>query len=218
MEFDVRLTADGHAVVMHDADVARTTDGSGLVRDLILAEVKALGIRARDGSATSVPTLDETLAALSGRGAVDIELKNVPGEPDFESDEGVMARATLAALDRTAFVGSVLISSFNPFSIDRVRALAADVDTGLLTVPEVDVVAALSFAAERGHAWVLPHVSQVVGAGRALATRAHEAGVRVGTWLVDDPAEALELFGWGIDAVATNDPARLVAARAGERG
>ena len=68
VEFDVRMTADGHAVVMHDPDVSRTTDGTGLVSEMTLDEIRTLG----------VPTLEEALACLSGRAAADIEVKNLP--------------------------------------------------------------------------------------------------------------------------------------------
>ena len=81
VEFDVRITADGVAVVMHDPDVSRTTDGHGLVRDLTLAQIKRLRIRTRDGGTAEVPTLEETLRCCSGRIAVDVEIKNIPGSP-----------------------------------------------------------------------------------------------------------------------------------------
>ena len=62
---------------------------------------------------------------------------------------------------------------------------------------------------------MLPPVVRVVGAGEGFARRVHEAGLRVATWNTDDPAEALVLMRSGVDAVATNDPAAIVAARAG---
>ena len=56
VEFDVRMTSDGVAVVMHDADVARTTDGSGLVRSMTLEQVGRLRVEL-GGGAAGVPTL-----------------------------------------------------------------------------------------------------------------------------------------------------------------
>lgn len=212
VEFDVRMTEDRVAVVMHDADVTRTTDGAGLVRDLTLAEIKRLRIA---GSA-EVPTLEETLRCCSGRVAVDVEIKNIPGEPDFDAERELAVEATLRALEDVAFSGVVLISSFNPFSIARSRALEPDVPTGLLSDPTVEASAALGYAHEQGHLWVLPFVRQVTNAGPAsLAHEAHAIGMRLGTWLLDDPDETAALFAAGVDAVATNDPASAVAARAG---
>src|SRR5439155_13477763 len=67
VEFDVRLTGDGVPIVMHDAAVDRTTDGHGVARSMSLEEIKGLRIATANGSGAEVPTLGETLAALSGR-------------------------------------------------------------------------------------------------------------------------------------------------------
>src|SRR5438132_12637759 len=61
VELDVRTTADGVVVVMHDADVSRMTDGIGLVHDLRLEELKRLRVRTAAGGETAVPTLEEVL-------------------------------------------------------------------------------------------------------------------------------------------------------------
>lgn len=213
VEFDVRMTVDEVAVVLHDPDVARTTDGAGLVRDLHLRELKRLRVRTADGSLTEVPTLEEALTALSGRAAVDVEIKNIPGEPDFDGTREAAVETTLAALDAVAFVGSVLISSFNPSSIAFARASAPDVPTGLLTTKDVDPHVALKFAHDQGHGWVLPFADGVLRAGASVVEAAHAIGMRLGTWIIDDPDAALRLWRAGVDAVATNDPATIVAAR-----
>jgi glycerophosphoryl diester phosphodiesterase len=54
----------------------------------------------------------------------------------------------------------------------------------------------------------------VLAAGASFAGEAHELGMRLGTWITDDPILAVELMRVGVDAVATNDPATVVAARA----
>jgi glycerophosphoryl diester phosphodiesterase len=215
VEFDVRLTADGRAVVLHDADVSRTTDGSGLVRSMTLREVKRLQITTAGGESTEVPTLDETLSALSGRTFVDIEIKNIPGEPDFDPEGEPTVVAVLASLERTGFSGEVILTSFNPFSLARARVLDPGVATGLLSEPNVDVFAALGYAHREGHAWLLPYKEPALAAGAALAREAHEMQMRIGVWLTDDPVEATALFALGVDAVATNDPAALAGTRPG---
>ncbi len=218
VEFDVRMTADDVAVVMHDPDVARTTDGSGLVRDLHLVELKQLRIRTADGTPTEIPTLAEALIRLSGRAAVDIEIKNIPGEPDFDGSRELAVDATLRTLESVGFVGAVLLSSFNPLSIAHARAVSPDVPTGLLTSDEVDAPTAFGFAHEQGHGWVLPFVEAVRATGPAFADDVHAAGMRLGIWITDDPQSAVDLFRSGVDAVATNDPAGIVGARANAFG
>ncbi len=203
VEFDVRMTADGYAVVMHDPDVSRTTDGTGLVSEMTLEEIRKLG----------VPTLEEALECLAGRAAADIEIKNLPGEPGFTSDREAAVEATLDALDAVSFPGQVIVSSFNPASIAHSRALRPDVPTGLLTEYEVDAEEALARATTQGHPWVLPFVLKVLEASDGFADRVHAAVALLGVWIADDPETARRLFELGADAVATNDPRAIVAIR-----
>jgi glycerophosphoryl diester phosphodiesterase len=210
VEFDVRVTADGHAVVMHDATVDRTTNGTGLVGEMTLEELQRLGIES--GTRTErVPTLDQALRLLSGRAAVDIEIKNVPGEPDFDPERQRAVELVHATLDEVAFAGEVIVSSFNPLALVASRALRPEVATGLLTDTGVDVEAAIRFAAEQGFRWALPYVGHLRGTGDRFPVEAHRAGLLLGTWITDDPAEAVALLDAGVNAVATNDP-RAVAA------
>lgn len=213
VELDVRLTADGVPVIMHDPDVAATTDGSGLVRDLTLAEIRRLDASGGRGLGLGVPTFREAMEMLGPLGGVDVEVKNIPGEPDYDSPTESVARAVVEVLDGLGMRDRALVSSFNPLSIELVRRLAPDVATGLLTTERVDPRQALGHASAGGHAMILPAKSAVLAAGPALVAEAHGAGVLIGTWTVDDPAEITRLFGWGVDAVATNDPARAAPLR-----
>jgi len=80
-EIDVQLTRDGHVILMHDRSIDRTTNGSGLVKDLSLAEIKALDaggwFHARF-SGERVPSLEEVLQWSRGRLGLLVELKNFP--------------------------------------------------------------------------------------------------------------------------------------------
>ncbi len=95
VEFDVQLTSDGHAVVLHDPAVDRTTNGRGDVRQMKLAEVRALsaGYPERFGETWAgerVPTLAEVLGFLHGRVRVMIEIKKDSISDDEEG--GIEAR------------------------------------------------------------------------------------------------------------------------------
>jgi glycerophosphoryl diester phosphodiesterase len=221
VEFDVRITADGEAVVMHDVDVSRTTDGQGRVRDLTLDEIKRLRIQTRDGGSTGVPTLEEALRYCSSRVGVDIEIKNIPGEPGYDAGREVVAEQVVKLLDKFAFDGPVLITSFNPATLGRIRDLAPAAVTGFLSTEALDPRSALALAVDQGHAFVLPQAEAVEAAGAPFVRECRAAGVRVGTWTVDHLDRMARLFGMGVDAVATNDPAAAVpireAARAGRQ-
>lgn len=213
VELDVRLTSDGFPVVLHDQDVSRTTDGTGLVHELSLAEIKGLDASGGKDPPAEVPTLGEVLDLVSGRAGVNLEIKNIPGEASFESPREAVVEAALGELEATSFSGPVLISSFNWLSIERSRELAPDVPTGFLSVGAIDPAASLVYAREAGHAFVLPAVHALLSAGEGFVAQVHGAGLRVGTWTVDDPDLTRTLFTWGVDAVATNDPATAVVIR-----
>lgn len=81
IEFDVRCTRDGHFILMHDATVNRTTDGTGHVKDLTLAQIRSLDAGIRKGPefvGERVPTLREALRNVNGRFVVDIDFKGGP--------------------------------------------------------------------------------------------------------------------------------------------
>jgi glycerophosphoryl diester phosphodiesterase len=117
------------------------------------------------------------------------------------------------ALDRFGFPGTVLVSSFNWLSIERVRGLRRGIPTGFLTTAAVDPEAAAVYARSHGHSHVLPQAPALFAAGEDFVRQAHEQGLRVGTWTVDDPETIRTLFGWDVDAIATNDPEKAVEVR-----
>lgn len=81
IEFDIRYTRDGHFVVIHDASVNRTTNGRGRVRQMTLAQIKALDAGSWMGpefAGEKVPTLREALRNIKGRAAVDLDFKDGP--------------------------------------------------------------------------------------------------------------------------------------------
>lgn len=207
VELDVRLTLDGVPVVMHDPAVDRTTNGSGDVNALTLAEIRRLDAGTPE-LLQPVPTLSEVLELASGRTAVALEVKNLPGERgyDVESRDSLV-RATHAELDRSGFAGPVLIVSFDVGALGVSRAIAPDVPTGFLSIEALPPHDALALAVEAGHEMVLPGTRSLIPAGPTFVEDAHEAGVRVGTWTVDDPETVAMLLSWGVDAIASNDPA-----------
>ncbi len=213
VELDVRLTLDGVPVVIHDPDVSRVSEGEGLVAEMTFDQVRALDVSRGLHGPAEVPSLAEALEALSGRAAAVVEIKNWSQQPGFDPDHG-QVEAVIRELDRTAFSGPVLLASFDWASVERARRLAPGLPTGLLSVSGVaEPGEALEAALTGGHAFVLPHVPDLLAQGPSFVQTAHEGGVRVGTWVVDDPGDVRTLFSWDVDAVATNDPAMAVSLR-----
>lgn len=214
VELDVRLTSDGAAVVLHDPDVSATTDGTGFVHELTLGQVKALDASWGRGPRQEVPTVAEALETIDrGGAAANLEIKNIPGEPAFDSPREAALEGALEAVGATRFRGPVLISSFNWLTIERARELAPEIPTGFLTIAAVDAWAALVYVRAHGHDFVLPQTPALVAAGGVFVREARRDGVLVGTWVADDEDLLATLFGWGVAAVATNDPALAVEVR-----
>ena len=96
----------------------------------------------------------------------------------------------------------MLVSSFHLPTVDRVRALDGGLATAFLHI-RIDGPTALAKAVEHGHGALHPWDPCVTA---DLVTRAHDLGVQVNTWTVDDPDRMVELAGWGIDGIVTNVP------------
>jgi glycerophosphoryl diester phosphodiesterase len=213
VELDIRLSADGVPVVFHDLDLERRTGHAGSVSDLTLPELKGLDASGEKQVRAEIPTFREVLDAMTGRAGVVVEIKNRPDEPVYDSPREAGLRGALEVLRESAFEGPVIVVSFNTTSIEVCRALAPDVPTGFLVVSGLPPEEALSYCREAGHDWVLPRADETVSAGPAFIGSARAAGVRVATWTVDDPDQAVEFFEWGVDAVATNRPDLIVPVR-----
>lgn len=202
IELDVQLTADGVLVVMHDFTVDRTTDGHGLVKDLTLAQVKALNAAARfaqAGEPHEVPTLDEVLEWAAGRIPVAIEIKSGPIHyPGIES-------RVLEALARHGALASTVVISFDHSVILRVKQAEPGVATGVLYAGAPIKPAALAIAARSDS--LLPHWADLTP---EMVAAAHSRGLAISTWAVDGEDEMAWVLSMGVDAIATNYPGRLV--------
>ncbi len=213
VELDIRLSADGVLVVSHDPDLQRTAGTRANVCDLTVEQLRRLNV-GPPGAVVRIPTLREVLELLGSRVRLDVEIKNIPGQPDFDTPREAVAEELVKLIDQLDGAAyGVMVTSFNWLSLERVRELAPDIPTGVVTNAAFDAASALAYASRKGHAWVLPELPALMAAGEGFVTDAHADGVRVGTWTVDDPDAVDRLFGWGVDAVVTNDPATAVRIR-----
>ncbi|MGH8905448.1 MAG: glycerophosphodiester phosphodiesterase [Egibacteraceae bacterium] len=196
VELDVRRGADSTLVVHHDPV---TADGSALIR------LDEWGLASR-----GVWTLRDVLNRMPEGLGVDLEVKNLPGEPDYDEDQRVVD--LLAALVRP-IIGRrpMMTSSFNPLTVQRLRESLDPVPTGLLHGPGLRVDAAADFARELGATVLCPHVDANPLDAETIAA-VHETGLAVMVWVVDDPKTALSLAKAGVDALCTNNPAQITNA------
>lgn len=212
IELDVRASADGRCVVIHDPTVARTTDGTGDVASRTLAELRELDAGYRfspDGGRTYpfrgkglvIPTFDEVLEALPTM-RFTVEVKSVDAQgPLFEvvRKHDATQRIVAAGMNdrlRTRFsewAGAVSGSTEQArlfYALHRLRL-------GRVRMPPVDVF----------------QVPERFGRLRIVTPRfirdAHAHGIAVQVWTVNDPADMERLLEWGVDGVQSDFPDRL---------
>jgi len=212
VELDVQLTADGQIVVLHDAEVDRTTTGRGDVRRMSLEEVRTLsaGYPERFGDAWKgerVPTLAEALALVHGRARVMIEIKKESVSDDAEG--GIEAR-TIAEVRRQGLADQVALISFEHRALLRCRAQAPEIARGHL-FGRTTLEKMLRNTRDAGCGVVMPHKDQL---SDAIATGVHEAGWKLATWVVDEPEELKRLARFGLYGVGSNRPGVLLQALA----
>ena len=223
VEFDVTRTRDGIPVVIHDDTVDRTTDGTGRVADLTLAEIRALDAGSRFDARFAgerIPTLAEVLDRLRGRIALNIEIKpeTVSDRPNPDAASDLPDRVVEMVRAR-GMAESVLVSSFDPRILERLAAADAPVALGALAEGEDAARAARRCARLGAFSWN-PDFRRL--SAEAIRRVQDEAGCRVLPYTVNDPAEMDKLLAMGADGFFTDDPAlglsRIRSAATGRSG
>jgi len=204
VEFDVKLTADGACILMHDETLDRTTDGHGPVAAATLDEIRRLDAGGRFGPAwrgEKVPTLGEVLAVLAELDmGFNLEIKPCPGR------EAETARAAVGEVVRAWPAGrpAPIISSFKAAALEAARDAAEGLARGYL-VEDLP-------ADWRAHVQRLDCSAVHIG-WRKLTRVQVEAvkteGLPLLVWTVNEVSRARELLAWGADAVITDCPALL---------
>ena len=193
VELDVRKTKDNQLVVIHDADVKRTTNGEGLVSELTLKEIKSFS--AEEGE--KIPTLEETLDFLDKKVKVFVELKETGIE------EQVLSIVHAKSLEK-----NVIITSFLEDALKKVRELDKDIETGLIYAKHKNPIkAALELKANYLFAlYRFTHTANV--------QKAHENGLKVIVWTINSPEEVEEYAKKGVDGIASDKPDILMSVNA----
>ena len=214
LELDIHMTSDGRMVVIHDDSVDRTTEGEGRVRRMTLPEIQSLDAGYRftsDGGNTypyrgqgvQVPELGQVLREFPGH-KVNIDIK--------EEQPGVEV-ALLETIEDAGAGDRVLVVSGMPAVVKRVRELSENsISTGASRQEIRDF-----YRLSRLHLEFLVHppydaLQVPVEYGRRkvvtprLVNAAHDRGVRVDVWTIDEPGEMHRLLDLGVDVIMTNRP------------
>jgi glycerophosphoryl diester phosphodiesterase len=203
IEFDVRTTADGVPVVIHDRTVDRTTDGTGSVWDLTVDEIDRLDAGSWFAPAFAgvrVPHLDEVLDLLMPDGPrLLLEIK-----PPASADQ---VKVVVSRLAERGLPERTVVQSFDPGILHLVAEVAPELRRGLLRNGlDADPV---STALDVGAILYNPSVADVFGDPGAV-TRLRDAGVDVMPWTANDPTAWPELCALPIAGIITDRAADLV--------
>jgi glycerophosphoryl diester phosphodiesterase len=216
LELDVHLIRDGEVVVIHDDTVDATTDGNGAVRNMSLSEIKRLdagysytpdGKRHPDrGEGIEVPTLGEVLSKFPDT-PVNIDIK--------EEQEGV-EKAVWRVIRKNDAEDRVLVGSFHGPVVKRFR----DVSEGKVATAATKREARTFYALSRIHMeglinppyealQVPPSYGDTVVVTPRLVQAAHNRGVRVDVWTVNEASRMNQFLDMGVDTIITDRPGVL---------
>lgn len=199
IELDVQLSHDGELVVIHDETLDRTTNGHGYVAEYSLKELRALRADKtcplEEGE--HIPTLHEVLAFVKDTDMrVNIELKNsiIPYQG--------MEEKVLRVVDAAGMQDRVIYSSFNHGSMVKLHEINSDAKVailysdGWLNVPK--------YAKKLDMYAIHPSITNVRGTD--LIEKAHDKGLKVNIWTVNDEKDIDDLIHAGADGIITNVP------------
>jgi glycerophosphoryl diester phosphodiesterase len=203
IETDLHLTRDARFVALHDATLERTTNGRGPVHDHTLAELRQLDAGKwfdREFMDARIPTLEEILDFARKNDVVFyLEVK-------YNAAFG-MHHALVGALRQADSVARTVVISFDPGTLSAVNKLDSSLMLGLLVeASNPDVV---STAINVGARQICPAHKVVTP---DFVSRAHDAGLHVTTWTVNNIDRMRAMISAGVEGIMTDFPARLRAA------
>jgi glycerophosphoryl diester phosphodiesterase len=209
-EFDVHLSDDGQLVVIHDPTVDRTTNGTGAVAAMTVAELARLDARSifpQWPEPAWVPTLTEVLDIVAGVESMEIEIKT-----DRPERLQRVAERLLASIRQYDIGDRVTVTSFDPVALEAVARLAPQQRLGFIARFEMpdDLATAVRLRARR---CAIP----IKTGCKARVQEAHAAGMDVTGWQGNTRQDIATLLDWGVDCITSDYPtlARAVLTEAG---
>jgi len=216
LEFDVKLTANGVPVVFHDATLERATGCRGEIaaktlRQLSRCKVDIIGTTGNfrqlppgDRRRASIPTLRSVLKMMRRKRArANIEIKNQPGDPDFDSSERFASIVCRVIKNSGVPQRRLIIQSFVPTNLNVAKRVLPNAKLSYLTLSALNPFAVIT-AEGSGYDWVSPEWP----VDRAFVNDAHAAGLKVVPYTLDNPRDMRAARAVGVDALITNDPTR----------
>lgn len=206
VELDVHIARDGELVVAHDETVDRVADGSGLICDMTVPELKRLRFNRThpEYEQATIPTLREVCELLKPTGLhINIELKN--SRIFYEGLE----EKCVELIDAMGMRERVIYSSFNHHSMRRMKAIDPSLRCGLLY--DATLVEPWTYARGLGVDAIHPHFSELMVHGEV--EKAHALGLMVNVYTANDEQDIRFCLKGGADIVISNYPDRALRIR-----
>ncbi|MEW6378656.1 MAG: glycerophosphodiester phosphodiesterase family protein [bacterium] len=189
VEIDVHLTRDRELAVIHDATLDRTTNGTGLVGNYTLSQIKKFDA----GKGERIPSLQEVIDLVRGRASLIVELK------EEGTEQGVVE-----LIRKSELHDSVYVISFWHTLVKRVKEMDSRLKTGVLLVGcPVDTCLAKSASADA-------LVMNYAFVNKGIVDAAHREAIKVFIWNIDRPEMLKPYAEMGVDGIGSNDPRILV--------
>lgn len=208
IELDVKLSADGRAIVIHDPTVDRTTGSHARVKDLSFQQLRLLdagGFFSEKYQGEKIPALEEVFEAVGKRTFINVELTN------YTTPRDALVETVCMLVKKFGLQKRVLFSSFFASNLSKARAYLPEVPTGLLAFHGFLGAWARSFGFNFGGYQALhPYLKDV---SSQQVQRVHRLNRRIHVWTVNAADDMRRLFHWGVDAIFTDDPQLAVQVR-----
>ncbi|MDF9557630.1 glycerophosphodiester phosphodiesterase [Bacillus tropicus] len=212
IEIDLQMTKDGHLVAMHDETVNRTTNGTGLVKEHTLEELKQLNagssfnekhptLATKEYENAKVPTLEEVIEVFGHNANYYIETKSPDEYPGMEEK-------LLEIINHYEIKDKVIIQSFSEESLQNLHSLHVN----------IPLVQLLSYkkAVQLTESEIEKYSTYCIGLGMnyryidsAYVKKIKKHGLEVHPFTVDNEKDMKKLLLWGVDGMFTNYPDRL---------
>lgn len=221
MEFDTQFSAEGELMAIHDETLERTTNGTGFVSDYTADQLQEYDASKGydDWGFEPIPRVRSLLEEGSREGwRLIAEVKNIPGQKQFDQTGERYAEALCELFDSTAFpLERLVVICFWAPTLDAIKKRNDKIALGYLSVP--DLPNGMGFSAQanaeicRSNGY---HVSAPRWSTQDLTAehvqRCHDDGIQVHVWTPDEPDELAHVVTLGLDGITSNYPDRVIAA------
>lgn len=193
IELDIRRTADGVLVMSHDDRV----HGQPPISDLTFEELRK--------RTPQVPSLAETLAAVPRRIFLNVEIKNQPDQAGYDETRDIVDES-LAAIVLHDDVSRILLSSFDPASVERASSFRSDVLCGQLITEHVPIEDGIRAATNLSIDALHPPMEAFRRNPKSTVRQIHDAGLSAVVWNANTAEDVRSVAAAGVDIVITDDP------------